>query len=169
MPRRVFYGWWIAAVSALSLSLSIGTLAVYSFSLFVKPLSQEFGWSRGELSLAMTSPNIAVSLMSPLLGRLADRFGSRAVLLPAHLCLGLALASFYFLSAHLWHLYALYACVGLLGAGTSPLAHARLVAKWFDTRRGLALGMTMAGVGAGSFFISPFAQWLLSNHGWRLT
>ena len=96
MPRRVFYGWWIAAVSALSLSLSIGTLAVYSFSLFVKPLSQEFGWSRGEISLAMTLTSIAVSLMSPLLGRLADRFSSRAVLLPAHLCLGLALASFYF-------------------------------------------------------------------------
>jgi MFS family permease len=169
MRPRIFYGWWIAAVSAFSLSLSIGTLAVYSFSLFVKPLSQEFGWSRGEISFAMTLTNIAVSLVSPLLGRVADRFGSRAVLIPAHLCLGLALGSFYFISAPLWHLYVLYSCVGLLGAGTSPLAHARLVAKWFDNRRGLALGLTMAGVGVGSFFVPTLAQWLLSNHGWRLT
>ena len=90
----VFYGWWIAAASAISLSLSIGTLAVYSFSLFVKPLSQEFGWSRGEISFAMTLTNIVVSLVSPLLGRLADRFGSRAVLIPAHLGLGVALFEF---------------------------------------------------------------------------
>lgn len=47
MPSRPFYGWWIALASAISLGLSIGTLAVYSFSLFVKPISQEFGWSRG--------------------------------------------------------------------------------------------------------------------------
>jgi MFS family permease len=166
---RIFYGWWIAAASAFSLSLSIGTLAVYSFSLFVKPLSQEFGWSRGKISFAMTLTNIAVSLISPLLGRLADRFGSRAVLITAHLFLGLTLGCFYFLSAPLWHLYALYFCVGILGAGTSPLAYARLVTKWFDNRRGLALGLTMAGVGVGSFVIPSLAQWLLSNHGWRIT
>jgi MFS family permease len=169
MPARPFYGWWIAAVSALSLSMSIGTLAVYSFSLFVKPLSLEFGWSRGEISFAMTLTNLAVTFISPFLGHLADRYGSRAVLVPAHLSLGLALASFYFLSAPLWHFYALYFCVGLLGAGTSPLAHARLISKWFDRRRGLALGLTMAGVGVGSFFIPTVAQSLLSNHGWRFT
>ena len=169
MPARLFYGWWIAAVSALSLSMSIGTLAVYSFSLFVKPLSLEFGWSRGEISFAMTLTNLAVTFISPFLGHLADRYGSRAVLVPAHLCLGLALASFYFLSAPLWHFYALYLCVGLLGAGTSPLAHARIIAKWFDHRRGLALGLTMAGVGVGSFFIPTIAQSLISNHGWRTT
>ena len=49
MLSRISYGWWIAAVSSFSLSLSIGTGAVYTFSLFVKPLSQEFGWSRGEI------------------------------------------------------------------------------------------------------------------------
>src|SRR5437899_10344096 len=103
MPARPFYGWWIAAVSAPSLSMSIGTLAVYSFSLFVKPLSMEFGWSRGEISFAMTLTNLTVTLISPFLGHLADRYGSRAVLVPAHLSLGLALASFYFLSAPLWH------------------------------------------------------------------
>lgn len=166
---RLFHGWWIAAVSSLSLSLSIGTLAVYAFSLFVKPLSEEFGWSRGEISFAMTLTNLAVSLVSPLLGRAADRFGSRAVLVPAHVCLGLVLASFYFLAGSLWHLYALYVCIGLLGAGTSPLAHARLIAKWFDRQRGMALGFTMAGVGVGSFFVPTAAQWLLSNYGWRLT
>jgi MFS family permease len=169
MPARTFHGWWIVAISALSLTLSLGTLGVYSFSLFVKPLSQEFGWSRGEISFAMTLTNLAVTLVSPLLGLLADRFSSRAVLIPSHLCLGFAFASFYFLSSPLWHLYVLYFCVGILGAGTSPLAYARLVAKWFEQRRGLALGLTMAGVGVGSFFIPVLAQWLLSNYGWRLT
>src|SRR5207253_2279942 len=85
-------------------------------------LSQEFGWSRGEISFAMTLTNLAVTPISPLLGHLADRYGSRAVLVLAHLSLGLALGSFYFLSAPLWHFYALYLCIGLLGAGTSPLS-----------------------------------------------
>src|SRR5689334_16191830 len=140
MSFRAAQGWRIAAASAFCLSLSLGTLGVYSFSLFVKPLSQEFGWTRGRISFSMTLTNVVVCLISPLLGRLADRIGSRSVLIPAHLGLGLSLGAFYFLSGPLRHLYALYAAVGLLGGGTSPLAHARLIAKWFDRRRGLALG-----------------------------
>lgn len=165
---RVFYGWWIAAASSLALSFSIGTLAIYSFSLFVKPLTQEFGWNRGEVSLAITFTHCLVGLSSPVLGRVADRWGSRAVMLAGHLGLGMVLISMLWFAAPLWHLYAVFACVGLLGAGSTPLPYARLVAKWFDVRRGIALGMTMAGVGAGSFIIPPAAQWLIAQYGWRM-
>jgi MFS family permease len=167
MRSRVFYGWWIVLACSLSLSVSIGTLGIYSFSLFVKPLTQEFGWSHGEVSLAMTFTNLVVTAVSPVLGRLADRFGSRAVLLPSHLALGASLAAMYSLTASLWQFYGLYIALGLLGAGTSPLAYSRLVAKWFDRRRGIALGLTVAGVGLGSFVVPTAGQWVISLYGWR--
>jgi len=72
IPER----WRVLMGSSLSLSFSIGTLLVYSFSLFVKPLASEFGWSRGDVSLAISLSNLAVSVAAPVQGLLSDRFAA---------------------------------------------------------------------------------------------
>jgi MFS family permease len=83
------------------------------------------------------------------------------------LLLGLVIASGYALTANLWHFYLIWVGVALLGAGTSPLTYSRLIVKWFDRRRGLALGIGLAGVGIGSALLPQLVQNLNAAFGWR--
>src|SRR5262249_51996556 len=153
--------------SSLSLSFSMGTLLVYSFSLFVKPLASEFGWSRGEISAAISIANVAVSISTPIQGLLCDRFGSRILILLGHSALCVGLSSLALLTPHLWHLYTLFLLMGIFASACSPLPYARLIAMWFEKDRGLGLGIMMAGIGLGSFVIPFVAQHAISATGWR--
>lgn len=159
--------WRIVGASALALTMSIGTLAVYSFSLFVKPLSEEFHWTRAQVSLATTLTNLGVAAVMPAIGFLTDRYGSRVVALVSHLLLGLGLCSMSLMGGQLWQLYAAYLCMGLGGAGSTPLPYSRLTAKWFDRQRGLALGIVMSGVGLGSFIVPQIVRESMELWGWR--
>src|SRR5258708_7962398 len=77
----VFHGWWIVLVTVVGQCLSLGTMVVYTFGVFAKPLAAEFGCTRGAISLALTLTNIMVTFASPGAGRLVDRLGARRVIL----------------------------------------------------------------------------------------
>jgi MFS family permease len=81
--------------------------------------------------------------------------------------LGLVIASAYALTANLWHFYAIWLGVALLGAGTSPLSYSRLIVKWFHRRLGLALGIGLAGVGIGSAILPQVVQGITAAYSWR--
>jgi MFS family permease len=83
------------------------------------------------------------------------------------LSFGLGLISFYFLSASLWHFYAIYLALGVVGGGTTPVSYSKVISHWFDKKRGLALGLTLAGVGLGTLIMPPLAQALITVVGWR--
>jgi MFS family permease len=165
--RDSYRGWWVVAVSAVGLSVSAGTVVVYAFAVFLKPLTQEFHWNRSQVSLAVSLLNLMVCLGSPAAGRLVDRLGGRVIILPSIALLGATLVSLRFLSAHLWHLYLLYSIAGLVGLGATSLTYSRVVAGWFDHRRGFALGVTSSGIGLGSFVMPPLAQAVIGAAGWR--
>src|SRR3954451_5813508 len=116
--NKIFYGWWIVLVAAVGLSMSYGPIVTFTFGVFFKPLSQEFGWTRAQVSLAFSLSLLVISFASPFVGRLVDRFGARRVIVPSVLLFGLALISFSLLSANLWHLYAIYLVLGIVGGGT---------------------------------------------------
>ena len=164
---RVFYGWWIILAAALGLLTHFGPIIVFTFGVFLKPLSQEFHWSRGEISLGFSLAALTAAVCSPLIGRLTDRFGARKVILPCTLVFGLGLISFYFLSAGLWHFYAIYLALGLVGGGTGPVPYSRLISHWFDKKRGLALGLTLVGAGLGQSIMPSVSQALIDGAGWR--
>src|SRR5262245_14915403 len=103
---KVFYGWWIVLVSGIGLSVHHAPIMGFTSGVFLKPLSQEFSWSRTQISLAFTLGALGITLAAPFLGRLVDRFGARQVILPAVLAFGLGVLSLYFLSAHIWRFYA---------------------------------------------------------------
>ena len=94
---KIFHGWWVVLVAGVGLSLSYGPIIVGTFGVFLKPLSQEFGWSRTGISLAFSLANLVFSGALPLIGRLVDRLGARKVILPSVLIFGLGVMSFYFL------------------------------------------------------------------------
>jgi len=165
---RIFYGWWIVVAAIVGLFLSLAPLVMFTLGVFLKPLNQEFHWNRAEISFAYMLCTLSGSAALPLLGRIVDRYGVRVVVIPSLLLFGLCLMSGYFLSSHLWHFYALYLAIGLVSSGTTPLPYARVISHWFDKKRGLALGLAMAGVGLGSFVMPSLAHALVTTGGWRV-
>ncbi|WP_454617560.1 MFS transporter [Bradyrhizobium cenepequi] len=165
MRLPFFYGWIIIAVTFVT--MAIGVNARTAFSLFYPPILSEFGWDRGVTAGAFSFGFVASGVASPLIGRLMDRAGPRAVME-----LGVALMGAGFLLAPLttqpWHLYL---SIGVLvGAGSVCLGYSGqsfFLPNWFIRRRGLAIGLAFAGVGVGSVTLLPWVQHMIEGTGWR--
>ena len=165
--RFTYRGWWIVAVAAVAMSTGPGQFAFGALGLFIKPLGEEFGWDRAQVSLAATYFTVALAFSIPIVGQIADRFGSRQVLLPSILVFGALLALPALLVDTLWELFLIYILMGCLGAGANALPYLRTITTWFDSRRGLAIGIAMGGSGMGFAYVPPLVQYVIDTHGWR--
>jgi MFS family permease len=165
--EQLFHGWWIVFVAGIGLFMGYGPIVSFTFGVFLKPLITEFGWSRGQVSLAFSLSLLVMSFAFPFVGRLVDRYGARRVIVPSVFFFGLGLMSLSLLSAHLWHLYVVYIVLGLVGGGTAPVPYSNVISHWFDKKRGMALGLAMVGLGVGTFVMPSLAQMLLTEFGWR--
>src|SRR5262245_14136855 len=165
MNGKVFYGWWV--VLAAGIGMLSAPMVPATFGVFLKPLSQEFGWSRTQISLAFSLATLVAAGTVPFIGRLVDQWGARRVIMPAVTLFGLALLSLAFLSAQLWHLYAVYLALGVTGSGKGPVPYTKVITRWFDRRRGLALGGSLAGISLGAVLMPPLAPALRNGVGWR--
>src|SRR3982075_2266896 len=165
MRLPFFYGWIIVVVTFVT--MAIGVNARTRFSLFFPPIVDEFGWERGVTAGAFSCGFLVSGAMSPLIGRLMDRAGPRAVmeLGVALMAGGLLLAP---LTTQPWHLYL---TIGVLvGAGSVCLGYSGqslFLPNWFNRRRGLAMGLAFAGVGLGSMTLLPWVQLMIEQTGWR--
>jgi len=160
-------GWRVVIAAYFGVMVSFGSLLVFTFSIFLKPLSAEFGWSRESISAAFGLAAISVAICSPLLGHLLDRWGPRRLILPCMAVFGTAFASPSLLTPNLFHLYATFVVLGIVGNGTTQMGYSRAVSTWFDERRGTALSLVMAGVGTGAMVFPPLALALIDHYGWR--
>ena len=159
--------WWIVCAAFLGVSVSFASVVIFSFGVFIKPLQESFGWTRSQVSLAFSIGALTVCFCSPFLGRLADRFGAKRVILPCAAILGLAYGSLAFLGGSLAQFYATYVAMGIVGNGSTQLTYSRIVSAQFDRRRGMALALVMTGVGMGAMVIPALAQVLIATQGWR--
>ena len=147
--------------------VGFGSVVIFTFGIFLKPLTAEFGWSRSQVSFAFTLTALTVAFCSPFIGRLLDRFPARRIILPCVAIYGVCFASLSLLTAHYWQLLLIFAGMGIVGNGTTQLGYARVISSWFEHNRGRALAIVMAGSGMGSIVFPPFAQWLIASFGWR--
>lgn len=159
--------WWIVFGATLSMLVAQGPVILYTLGLFIKPLNQEFGWDRASISAAGGIAAICSAITIPFVGSMMDRWGVRTVLLPiVVLCASsVALIGLTPQSVLLFMLF--FAITGVLGSGQGPLGYAKCVSGWFDDRRGLALGITMSGIGLGAALVPQYTQFLIGNFGWR--
>jgi MFS family permease len=148
---------WLAVVaSAVGLMLSVGSLTIYTFGVFVGPLATEFKWSRTELFGAVAISQYALALSVPFWGYLIDRLGPRSALVPSVVIISLLFASLAFLTPNLWHLYLIFALFPLLAGGASPLGYSAVIVRKFEGKLGQALGLALMGVGLGAAIPSFF-------------
>ena len=155
----------MAAVSGIGVFFA--SMTAYAFSVLLKPLSQEFGWSRETASTAYSCFTLATALAAPALGPLLDRRGPLRVVLPCMIANALGIASLSTMTASPTRLYLLFSALGLAVIGSSPLAFSRTVSTWFDRRRGSALAVVIAGGAVGSMVHPPAVDFLIRLAGWR--
>ena len=169
-PRRAayFYGWNVVALTLAIQAVTSGIM-VYSFALFVVPWLTAFGTERAEVMLAIFLLQVAFGAISPLAGRLLDRFPIRVLVMvgAATAAAGFLVMSF---ATALWHVILIHVTllpVGMVLAGT--LASQTLVAKWFVVKRGLAVGISTMGTSLGGFAFPLITAALIGAYGWQDT
>ncbi|MGB7844048.1 MAG: MFS transporter [Candidatus Acidiferrum sp.] len=162
-----YHGWRVVLAACLGVMAGFGSLFVYTFAIFVKPLSSQFGWNRESVSLGFAIAAVTLGLSSPLIGRLIDRFGPRRIILPCMSVFGCAICSLALLRSGLWQFYATCFVIGLVGNGAAHLAYARSISTWFQRRLGTALAFVMLGAGLGAMILPVVAQAVVSRSGWR--
>ena len=142
-------------------------MPAYTNATFVKPLIAEFGWSLSQVALATTLSVLAVGLMSPLLGVLVDRVGSRRLAAAGLLCVSAGFAALSQQTGGIAAFIGVHVLLAVLGAGASPVTLTRAVADSFDRARGLALGLALAGSGITGTFAPPLVGRIVGEEGWR--
>src|SRR5580658_6291558 len=162
-----YYGWRVVLAACLGVMAGFGSLFVYTFSVFVKPLAAEFGWSREAISSGFAIAAVTLGIFSPLLGRWIDRFGPRRIILACMTMYGCAMASLSLLRSGLWQFYFTCVVLGLVGNGAAHLAYSRSISTWFQRRLGTALAFVMVGAGLGAMILPVVAQAIISRSGWR--
>lgn len=162
-----YEGWRVAAAASVGVFVSFASLLVYTFGVLLKPLAEEFAWSRESVSGAFGVAAMTVAVCSPPLGYLFDRVPPTRIIVPCLIVFGGAFASLSLLTPQLWHLYAVFFVLGVVGNGTAQMAYSRAVSSWFDTRRGVALAIVMSGGAAGAIVLPPAADALIQAVGWR--
>lgn len=162
-PER--YGWLLVFASAIIVGAALGSL--FSISVFLKPLSAEFGWPRGDTAFAYTSAAVLNGLSGVLMGSLADRYSARPIVLFGGVMLGGSLV----LAGHitsLWQLYVIYGpMMGAMGLGTFIAPLVANIGFWLEKNRGLAIGTVIAGQSLGGAVVPVIARHLISTVGWR--
>ena len=162
-----YYGWRVVLAACFGVMGGFGSLFVYTFTVFVKPLGAQFGWNRESVSLGFAIAAMTVGLSSPLIGRLLDRFGPRHIILPCMTVFGCAVASLALLHSGLWQFYLTCFVIGVVGNGAAHLAYARSISTWFERRLGTAVAFVMVGAGLGAMILPVIAQSVVSQSGWR--
>jgi predicted MFS family arabinose efflux permease len=162
-----YYGWRVVAAASLGVMVSFGSLLVFTFGIFLKPLAGEFGWSREEISRAFGIAAMTIAVSSPLLGRALDRLPTRSIVLPCFAVFGLAILALSQMTGQLWQFYLIFFVIGVTGNATTQMGYSGAVSSWFDRHRGLALAVVLGGVGVGSIVHPILAQWCIDHYGWR--
>jgi len=160
-----YYGWVVVEMAFLANMIAFGI--VYSFSVFLKMLSSDFGWTRAMTAGAFSAYAISHDVFALFAGWLTDKFGPRVIAITGGLCL----AGSMILMSHITMIWELYLCYAFLlgwGVAASYTPMMATVSRWFTLKRGLAIGLTASGLGAGSLVLSPLAAWLISSYGWRI-
>jgi len=163
--HRIHPAWIVLGAVTVCLLASTGLRA--AFGVYIKPIEAETGWSRGGLSVAAAISLLLLGATGPFAGRLADRWGPRRVIVLSLVLLGVGSIAAAFVR-DLWQLYVTIGVIMSVGAGGAALSTgSAVVARWFETHRGAAIGFAAGGMSAGQLVLIPLATAVTLAWGWR--
>lgn len=160
----IFYGWIV--VSAIFIIVVVSAGIFMSFGVFLNPLLEAFGWTRGTISLAYSIYMLVGGVCTLMVGGMITHYSVRRLLLIGGLinATGIMLTG---TTRELWQFYVFYGVLASMGRSTFNLSYVTLVNRWFHEKRGIAMGFIMSGQGMGPFLFSPFAGYLIFTYSWK--
>ena len=156
---------WVVLFAACMLNIASRADAG-SFGVFVEPLVELFGWSRGDISVAYSVAFLVGLPAVVIMGWLGDRYGARLLMIGAAL---LITAGTFLLGTitELWQFYVYYGFfVGSMGHAAFTVLLPVILTRWFDRYMGLAVGIYWAAMGVGPMIFAPVFRWLIETRGW---
>lgn len=163
---KLYYGWYITGALAITETVSFGVL-YYAFSVFITPLEAAMGWSRAEITGALSLAFLVSAFAGFAVGYWLDKYGARLLM-----TLGSILATLLVLAWSsvdtLRDFYLVWFGIGLCMSAVLYEPSFVVVANWFDKHRSLALAIVTLLAGFASTIFLPLAQWLLDMQGWRM-
>jgi len=168
LARRlpVYYGWVILGAASVPSFGARPVMAVATLSVFVVPMTDEFGWSRGQFSGAVSLGALFGLMVSPFAGRLIDRYGSGVLLSTSSAVVGLCAIGLS-LTAPIWSFYALYVPGRAVFSSPLELGTSTAVSNWFIRRRPMALAYMSIIQGIGLTVFPVIVQVIINGWGWR--
>jgi len=162
--KRLHYGWVMVVISAVILAVIAARF--YTFGVFLIPLSDDFAWSRGSISLASSAASVFGGILSIFVAKLSDKYGPRLFVTIAGV---LHTAGFLLASqiTELWQLYLIWGLIMGTGNACGYVPLMSTIARWFLIRRTTAIGITIAGFATGAIAWPVVTQWLISNLNWQ--
>jgi MFS family permease len=145
----------------------VSALLLYTSGLFVAGLTAEFGLTRTQFGLGVLLVTLALAAANPLVGWAVDRYGAKWPAVSGLLLLSLGFACLGLFVQSTRGYLLLQPLVALVGAASGPIAFSKLVSSTFRERRGIALGITMAGIGIAAALVPPSLASLIASNGWR--
>jgi len=161
---KLSYGWIVALAGGITVLAAANFQ--YSFGVFLKPLINQFGWSRTAISGCVSARSILSGVMSPISGNLSDRYGPRKLIFVGVLLVGLGYLSASRISS-LWQLYFSLSILTGIGIGFFFTPVVATATKWFGGKSGLANGIVMSGFGMAQIIIPPVATYLILQYSWE--
>ncbi len=162
--KRLHYGWVIVAI-AFGI-LATHTLTIYTFGVFLRPLTMEFNWDRGVLSGALSTQSLLFAFFGILSGKLSDKYGPRILATTGGLLIGAGLLLMPQVSS-LWQVYLIWGLLMGIGGSCCYIPIISTIPRWFEKKRGTALGISVAGIGVGAILWPTLTQWLISSSDWQ--
>ncbi|MBI4337085.1 MAG: MFS transporter [Chloroflexi bacterium] len=164
--HRLYYGWYIAGLVFAS-NMAAAGLGSGTSGMFIKPMTEDLGWSRLFFATAVSLGTVAVSPISLFMGPLIDNRGARLPMLAGGFALGAGLIAMGFVQSQ-WHFILVRALLIPLGmTALSQLAPSVAVANWFVKKRGRVMAITTMGLTTGFFTMTPVSAFLIEELGWR--
>ncbi len=165
LKNRLFYGWVVVVTFFIAGTALWGVR--FSFGIFFKSIESEFNLTRTATSSVLSLYMLLGGAFAVLGGWALDKYGPRVVILLMGLFTGISLLLTSQTSS-LWQLFITYSLLLTMGTSAMFVVTMSTVSRWFDKKRGLALGITGAGAGVGTIIMAPFATYLISNLDWRM-
>ena len=162
--NHLYYG-WVMVILAIFV-LTTHAFIIYTFGIFLRPLTMEFNWERGALSVAFSMTVLVAGGLAILAGRLSDKYGPRPLVTTAGLAAGIGFLLMSQISS-LWQVYLIWGLLMGVAFGCCLIPLSTTVPRWFTKKRGIAIGLTVSGFGLGGVISAPLAQWLIDSYGWR--
>lgn len=167
MQARFRNPWWVVFGAVVGLFVCNGPVLGYTFGIFLKPIMADMHWDRGTASFALALGEVLAAFAVPVYGWMMDRWSIRRVALPGIVAFALLLCALGLTPPSLTVFTILFGIAGIAGAIQTPLGYVKAISAWFDRRRGLALGIALAGVGLGAFVVPQLANRFIQQFGWR--